>query len=222
MPYISTQDGTRIFCKDMGSGQPILFLHGWPLSADAWDPQPVFFADNGYRAIAHDPRSHRRCDQTWDGNQMDCYADDLAELIEALDLEQIILVGHSTGGGEITHYAGRHGTARVAKMVLVGAVSPLMLRTDANPGGLPIDVSDGIRKSTFENRSQFYNLTPPFYGYNRDHGDDDQIVPIDASDRMSARIVPNATHKVYKGAPHGLAETHRAQLNEDLLTFARG
>ena len=169
MPFITTDDGTNIFYKDHGTGQPVLFSHGWPLSADAWDAQMVFMGRAGYRVIAHDRRSHGRSDQTWDGNHMDRYADDLASLIEALDLRDIILVGHSTGGGEITHYVGRHGTDRVAKMVLVGAVPPLMLRTDANPGGLPIEVFDGIRKGTFDDRSQFYrDLAMPFYGYNRD------------------------------------------------------
>jgi non-heme chloroperoxidase len=169
MPFITTDDGTNIFYKDHGTGQPVLFSHGWPLSADAWDGQMVFMGRNGFRVIAHDRRSHGRSDQSWDGNHMDRYADDLAALIEALDLRDVILVGHSTGGGEITHYVGRHGTSRVAKMVLVGAVPPLMLKTDANPGGLPIEVFDGIRKGTFDDRSQFYrDLTLPFYGYNRE------------------------------------------------------
>ena len=169
MPFITTDDGTQIFYKDQGAGQPVLFSHGWPLSSDAWDGQMVFMGQNGFRTIAHDRRSHGRSDQTWDGNHMDRYADDLHALIEQLDLKDIILVGHSTGGGEITHYVGRHGTGRVAKMLLVGAVPPLMLKTDANPGGLPIAVFDGIRKGTFDDRSQFYrDLTMPFYGYNRD------------------------------------------------------
>ncbi len=169
MATITTKDGTRIFYKDWGSGQPMLFSHGWPLSADAWDAQMVFFGAQGFRVIAHDRRSHGRSDQTWDGNDMDHYADDLADLIEALDLTDVILVGHSTGGGEVAHYIGRHGTARVAKVVFVGAVPPLMLKTDANPGGLPIEVFDGIRKGTFDNRAQFYkDLVTPFYGYNRD------------------------------------------------------
>ena len=168
MPFITTTDGTRIFYKDWGSGQPVLFSHGWPLSADAWDAQMVFLGNQGYRVIAHDRRSHGRSTQTWDGNHMDQYADDLAELIEALDLKDLILVGHSTGGGEITHYMGRHGTSRVAKAVLLGAVPPLMVKTEANPGGLPIEVFDGIRKGTYDDRSQFYlDLTLPFYGYNR-------------------------------------------------------
>jgi len=169
--YVTTKDGTRIFYKDWGprDGQPIIFSHGWPLSADAWDAQMVYFANQGFRTIAHDRRSHGRSDQVWDNNNMDQYADDLADLIAALDLSDIILVGHSTGGGEVTRYIGRHGTSRVAKLALIGAVPPLMLKTEANPGGLPIDVFDGIRKGTFDNRSQFFkDLTIPFYGYNRD------------------------------------------------------
>lgn len=171
MATITTRDGTRIFYKDWGSrnAQPILFSHGWPLTADVWDAQMVFFANKGYRVIAHDRRSHGRSDQVWDSNTMDRYADDLAELIEALDLRSVILVGHSTGGGEVTRYVGRHGTGRVAKVALIGAVPPLMLKTEANPGGLPIDVFDGIRKGTYDNRSQFFrDLTIPFYGYNRE------------------------------------------------------
>jgi non-heme chloroperoxidase len=168
MPTITANDGAKIFYKDWGKGQPVLFSHGWPLTADAWDGQMAFIGAQGYRVIAHDRRSHGRSDQTWDGNHMDQYADDLAALIEALDLKDLVMVGHSTGGGEVTHYLGRHGTARVAKVVLVGAVPPLMLKTDANPGGLPIEVFDGIRKGTFDNRTQFYkDLATPFYGYNR-------------------------------------------------------
>lgn len=170
MTTITTKDGTRIFYKDWGSkdAQPIVFSHGWPLTADTWDAQMVFFANQGYRTIAHDRRSHGRSDQVWDNNTMDQYADDLADLIEALDLHDVILVGHSTGGGEVTRYVGRHGTSRVAKLALIGAVPPLMLKTEANPGGLPIDVFDGIRKGTFDNRAQFFkDLTLPFYGYNR-------------------------------------------------------
>ena len=171
MSTITTRDGTKIFYKDWGSkdAQPIIFSHGWPLTADVWDAQLVFFANNGFRTIAHDRRSHGRSDQVWDNNNMDQYADDLADLIEALDLHDVILVGHSTGGGEVTRYIGRHGTSRVARLALIGAVPPLMLKTEANPGGLPIDVFDGIRKGTFDNRPQFFkDLTIPFYGYNRD------------------------------------------------------
>jgi non-heme chloroperoxidase len=169
MGFITTTDGTSIFYKDWGSGPPVLFSHGWPLSADAWDAQMMFLGERGYRVIAHDRRGHGRSGQPWNGNDMDTYADDLATLVEALDLRDLTLVGHSTGGGEITHYIGRHGTARVAKAVLIGAVPPLMLKTEANPGGLPIEVFDGIRKGTYDNRAQFFKDLPmPFYGYNRD------------------------------------------------------
>jgi non-heme chloroperoxidase len=169
MGTITTKDGTRIFYKDWGSGQPILFSHGWPLSGDAWDGQMLFFGQQGYRVVAHDRRSHGRSDQTWDGNHMDQYADDLAELIEKLDLRNIIMIGHSTGGGEVAHYIGRHGSDRVAKVVLVGAVPPLMLKTEVNPEGTPIEVFDGIRKNTGGDRSQFFkDLTISFYGFNRD------------------------------------------------------
>jgi non-heme chloroperoxidase len=168
MATITTRDGTTIYYQDMGSGQPILFSHGWPLSSEAWDRQLVDFAHLGFRTIAHDRRSHGRSSQTWDGNNMDQYADDLAELIEALDLKDIVLVGHSTGGGEVAHYCGRHGTSRVAKIVLVGAVPPIMLKSDSNPEGTPIEAFDGIRAGTL-NRAQFYkDLTLPFYGFNRD------------------------------------------------------
>ncbi len=169
MPKITTKDGTKIFYKDWGTGQPILFSHGWPLSGDAWEAQMLYFGQNGYRVIAHDRRSHGKSSQTWDGNNMDQYADDLAELIEHLDLKNLIMIGHSTGGGEVAHYLGRHGTKRVAKVVLVGAVPPLMLKTDANPEGLPLSVFDGIRKGTALDRSQFFrDLSMPFYGFNRD------------------------------------------------------
>ena len=171
MSTITTKDGTRIFYKDWGSkdAQPIVFSHGWPLTADAWDPQLVFFANNGYRVIAHDRRSHGRSDQVWQNNTMDQYADDLGELIEQLDLKNVVLIGHSTGGGEVTRYVGRHGTGRVANVVLLGAVPPLMLKTEANPGGLPLEVFDDIRKNTFGNRSQFFkDIVVPFYNYNRE------------------------------------------------------
>lgn len=168
MSIITVKDGTRIYYKDWGKGQPVVFSHGWPLSADAWDGQMLFLGLQGYRVIAHDRRSHGRSDQTWDGNHMDQYADDLAELMDALDLRNAVMVGHSTGGGEVAHYIGRHGTARVAKAVLVGAVPPLMLKTADNPDGTPIEAFDGIRKGVFENRAQFFkDLTVPFYGYNR-------------------------------------------------------
>lgn len=167
MTYFTTSDGTALFFKDWGAGQPVLFSHGWPLSGDAWDGQMQFLGEHGVRVIAHDRRSHGRSAQTWDGNHMDRYADDLAELIDHLDLKDLILVGHSTGGGEVARYIGRHGTGRVARVVLVGAVPPLMLQTETNPGGLPLAVFDGIRQGTRDNRAQFYkDLTMPFYGYN--------------------------------------------------------
>jgi non-heme chloroperoxidase len=272
MSTITTKDGMRIYYKDWGTGQPVLFSHGWPLSADAWDAQMLFLGQHGYRVIAHDRRSHGRSDQTWDGNDMDQYADDLAELIAALSLRDAVLVGHSTGGGEVAHYIGRHGTARVAKAVLVGAVPPIMVQSETNPEGTPLAAFDAIRKGVFDNRSQFYkDLTIPFYGYNRQgahlsegvreafwlqgmmggikgqydcikqfsevdytedlkrmnvptlivHGDDDQIVPIAAAALRSAKIAPQATLKVYPGAPHGLPTTHQDQFNADLLAFIR-
>lgn len=165
---ITTGDGTEIFYKDWGVGQPVVFSHGWPLNADAWDDQMNFVAAHGYRGIAHDRRGHGRSSQPWNGNDMDTYADDLAALIEKLDLKDVILVGHSTGGGEVTRYIGRHGTSRVAKAVLVGAVPPLMLKTDANPGGLPMQAFDDIRAGVIADRSQFYkDLSTPFYGANK-------------------------------------------------------
>jgi non-heme chloroperoxidase len=167
-PTVATKDGTQIFYKDWGAGQPVVFSHGWPLNADAWDDQSVFVGSNGFRAIAHDRRGHGRSGQPWDGNDMDTYADDLGAVIEALDLHDVVLVGHSTGGGEVTRYIGRHGTRRVAKAVLVSAIPPLMLKTDANPEGLPIDVFDELRAGVRADRSQFYeDLSAPFYGANR-------------------------------------------------------
>lgn len=171
MSFITTKDGTRIFYKDWGAkdAQPVVFSHGWPLSADAWDGQMLFMVQQGYRVIAHDRRGHGRSDQPATGNDMDSYADDLAAVIEALDLKQAVLVGHSTGGGEIAHYVGRHGTARVAKMVLVGAVPPTMAKSEAYPNGLPLLVFDDIRKGVADNRSQFYlDLAIPFFGFNRE------------------------------------------------------
>ncbi len=169
MPYVTTTDQTQIFYKDWGTGQPVVFAHGWPLTADVWDNQLKLVADAGYRGIAHDRRGGGRSSQPWDGNDLDHYADDLAALIETLDLHDVVLVGHSTGGGEVTRYMGRHGTSRVAKAVLLSAIPPLMLKTDANPEGLPIDVFDQIRAGVSGNRSQYYReLAEPFYGANRE------------------------------------------------------
>jgi len=274
MGTITTNDGTQIFYKDWGTGQPVVFSHGWPLNADAWDDQAMLVADNGYRAVAHDRRGHGRSSQPWTGHDLDTYADDLAQLIQQLDLREVVLVGHSTGGGEVTRYVGRHGTARVAKVVLLGAIPPLMLKTPANPDGTPIEAFDGIRAGVSGDRSQFYqDLSESFYGANRPgnqvsqgmrdsfwlwsmqvglkgaydcikafsetdltedlqqidvptlivHGDDDQIVPIDASARRSVELVPDATLKVYPGAPHELAQVAptKDQFNTDLLDFLR-
>ncbi|MFC8194184.1 alpha/beta fold hydrolase [Streptomyces sp. NPDC060006] len=267
---ITTHDGTEIFYKDWGSGRPVVFSHGWPLNADAWDDQLHLVASHGYRAIAHDRRGHGRSSQPWNGNDMDTYADDLAQLIETLDLHDAALVGHSTGGGEVTRYIGRHGTSRISKAVLLGAVPPLMLKTDANPLGLPIEAFDAIRSGVSADRSQFYaELSLPFYGFNRPganisqgvsdafwlqsmqvglkgaldcirafsetdftedlgrfdiptfiaHGDDDQIVPIVAAGLESAKLVKDATLKVYPGAPHGLVGAFKDEFNADLLAF---
>ena len=273
MSTITTKDGTQIYYKDWGTGQPIVFSHGWPLSADDWDSQMLFFGQHGYRVIAPDRRGHGRSTQTWDGNEMDTYADDLAALTEELDLKNAIHVGHSTGGGEVARYIGRHGTKRVARAVLISAVPPLMVKTEKNPGGLPLSVFDGLRDQLVANRAEFYrDITLPFYGYNRPgakisegvrehwwlqgmmggvkphydcikafsetdftedlkkfdvptlilHGDDDQIVPIGAAGLMSAKIVKNATLKVYPGFPHGMPTTNAGQINADLLAFFKG
>jgi non-heme chloroperoxidase len=168
MATITTKDGTKIFYKDWGTGQPIVFSHGWPLTADDWDGQMLYFGNLGYRVIAHDRRGHGRSDQTWGGNDMDTYADDLAELFEKLDLKDAILVGHSTGGGEVARYLGRHGSKRVAKAALISAITPLMLKTEKNPLGTPVEVFNGLRAALAANRPQFYkDITMPFYGYNR-------------------------------------------------------
>ncbi|WP_431495758.1 alpha/beta fold hydrolase [Pseudomonas brassicacearum] len=271
--YITTQDGVQLYYKDWGpkDGQVVTFSHGWPLNSDSWESQMLFLADQGYRVIAHDRRGHGRSSQPWEGNDMDHYADDLAAVINALDLNDVTLVGFSTGGGEITRYIGRHGTDRVKKAALISAVPPMMLQTEDYPGGLPIEVFDGLRKASLDNRSQLYRdiASGPFFGFNRDganvsqglidsfwvqgmqaghkntydciaafsatdfradlaafdvptlivHGDDDQIVPIDASAHAAAELVQNAELIVYPGAPHGLTDTHKDRLNQDLLDF---
>ncbi|MEV6209939.1 alpha/beta hydrolase [Kitasatospora sp. NPDC051914] len=270
MPRITTADGTGIFYKDWGSGRPVVFSHGWPLNADAWDEQLRLLAEDGYRAVAHDRRGHGRSDQPWQGNDMDTYADDLAALIEHLDLRDAVLVGHSTGGGEVARYIGRHGTARVRKAVLLGAVPPVMLQSASNPEGTPMEVFDGIRAGVAADRSQFYwDLSESFYGFNRPgaevsegtrrafwlmgmqaglrgayecikqfsetdftedlqridvptliaHGDDDQIVPLQASALKTAQHVPDNILKIYEGGSHGLYGAYRAAFETDLLEF---
>jgi non-heme chloroperoxidase len=272
MGTITTKDKTLIYYKDWGSGKPIVFSHGWPLNADAWESQMVFLASHGYRCIAHDRRGHGRSDQPSNGNNMDTYADDLAELLELLDLKEVTLIGHSAGGGEVARYIGRHGTSLIARSVLLSAVPPLMLKTEANPIGLPMEEFDKIRTGVTSDRSQFFmDLTTPFYGANREghkvtqgvrdafwfrcmqgglkneldcikafsetdftkdlkkfdiptliiHGDDDQIVPIGASAMLSSKLVKNAILKIYPGGSHGLADTHKDQLNADLLAFVK-
>jgi len=273
MSIIVMKDGTQIYYKDWGTGQPVVFSHGWPLNSDSWEAQMLFLASEGYRCIAHDRRGHGRSSQPWNGNNMDTYADDLSQLIEELDLEGVVLVGFSAGGGEVARYIGRHGTKRLAKVALISAVPPLMLKTATNPGGLPIKKFDEIRLGSLTDRSQFYKdlASGPFFGANRKdskvsqgmidsfwlqgmsaghkntydcikafsetdftedlkkfdiptliiHGDDDQIVPIGAAAKASSKIVKNAILKIYAGAPHGLAYTHKDQLNSDLLAFLK-
>lgn len=273
MSTIKTKDGTNIYYKDWGKGQTLVFSHGWPLSSDSWESQMLFLASHGYRCIAHDRRGHGRSEQPWTGNDMDTYADDLADLITTLDLKDIVLIGFSAGGGEITRYIGRHGSSCISKVALISAVPPLMLKTTANPSGLPIEAFEKIRLGATQDRSQLYKdiATGPFFGANRPnaivsqgmidsfwhqgmqaghkntydcikafsetdftedlkkfdiptlilHGDDDQIVPIGAAALQSAKLVKNATLKIYNGAPHGLADTHKDQLNNDLLDFIK-
>lgn len=273
MPHVTTDDGAEIFYKDWGGDEsPVLLSHGWPLNSDAWESAALFLAEHGHRAIAHDRRGHGKSTQTWNGNDMDTYADDLACLIDHLDLRNLTLVGHSTGGGEVLHYVARHGSSRIARLILVSAVPPLMVRTDDNPGGLPIEVFDGIRAGEAANRSQLYRdlADGPFFGNNRSgdvpqgtrdafwlqglasgtrnayeciaafsatdfrpdlakvdvptlviHGDDDQIVPFDISGKLTAQLVPDAQLIVYEGGAHGLPDTDRGRLHEDLLRFIR-
>jgi non-heme chloroperoxidase len=276
MTTITTQDGTRIFYKDWGSkeAQPIVFHHGWPLSADDWDNQMLFFLGKGYRVIAHDRRGHGRSDQTDTGNDMDTYAADVAELARELDLKDAVHVGHSTGGGEVIRYVARSEPGRVSKAALIGAVPPIMLATPRYPGGLPMQVFDGFREALLRNRAQFFLDVPsgPFYGFNREgadvseglirnwwrqgmmggtkahydcisafsetdftedlqavslpvlllHGEDDQVVPIDASARKAIDLLQNGTLKTYPGLSHGLFATHPDLVNADLLAFIEG
>lgn len=273
MSTFKTKEGVEIYYKDWGTGPVVVFSHGWPLNADSWESQMYHLASNGFRCIAHDRRGHGRSSQPWDGNDMDHYADDLAQLLDHLDVKDAMLVGFSTGGGEVARYIGRHGTKRLKKAALVSAVPPLMVKTDANPGGLPVSVFDDIRKAFIANRAQLFLDIPsgPFFGYNRPgakpsqgviqawwmqgmmgghknthdsikafsetdftedlkkfdvptliiHGDDDQIVPIDAAARSSAKLVKNSKLVVYEGAPHGITDTHKDRLNADLLDFAK-
>jgi len=269
MTHVTTSDGTRIFYKDWGTGRPVVLSHGWPLNSDSWEAQQLFLADHGYRAIAHDRRGHGRSTQTWHGNEMDTYADDLAALLDHLDLQEVTLVGFSTGGGEITRYIGRHGTARVAQAVMVAAVPPLMVRRDDNPDGVPAEVFDGLRAGSLADRSQLYHdlADGPFFNHPtapvsqgvRDafwlqsmaaghrnahesiaafsatdfradlarfdvptlviHGDADQVVPFEVGGKASAALVKDAELLVYPDAPHGLTDTHKERLGEDLLAF---
>jgi non-heme chloroperoxidase len=273
MATLTTQDGTQLYYKDWGAGQPVVFSHGWPLNSDSWEAQMLFLADHGFRAIAHDRRGHGRSSQPWHGNEMNTYADDLATLIDTLDLTDATLIGFSTGGGEVARYIGRHGTRRVSKAALISAVPPLMAKTEDNPDGLPMEVFDGLRTGSLADRSQLYRdlASGPFFGFNRPgakvsqgmidwfwlqgmqaghknafdcikafsetdftedlkkfdvptlilHGDDDQIVPIGAAAIAAAKLVPQASLKIYSGAPHGLTDTHKDQLNADLLSFLK-
>ncbi|GIH25878.1 chloroperoxidase [Acrocarpospora phusangensis] len=273
MSFVTAADGAQIFYKDWGAGRPVVLSHGWPLNADSWEAQMLFLAENGFRVVAHDRRGHGRSSQTWHGNEMDTYADDLAALIQTLDLRDVTLVGFSTGGGEVARYVGRHGTGRVRQIALVAAVPPYLLRTEDNPGGVPVDVFDAIRLGSLADRAQLYRdlADGPFFGGNRPgadpsqgmrdafwrqgmqaghrnayecvaafsatdfrpdldafdvptlvvHGDDDQVVPFEVGGKASAARIKDAVLKVYPGAPHGITDTHKEQLNADLLEFLR-
>ena len=273
MSTITTKDGTQIYYKDWGTGPVVVLSHGWPLNSDSWESQMFFLANHGFRVIAHDRRGHGRSSQPWNGNDMDTYADDLAALLVHLDVQDAGLFGFSAGGGEVARYLGRHGSGRVKKMGLIAAVPPLMLKTAANPGGVPIEKFDELRAGSTADRSKLYQdiASGPFFGFNRPgakvsqgaidafwmqgmmaghkntydcikafsetdftedlkkfdvptlviHGDDDQVVPIGCSGQASAKLVKNATLKVYAGGPHGITHTHKEQLNADLLAFLK-
>jgi non-heme chloroperoxidase len=274
MGFITVKDGAQLFYKDWGAGPPVVFCHGWPLNSDSWEGQMLLLAGHGLRSIAHDRRGHGRSTQSWNGNEMDTYADDLAALLEELDLRDVTLIGFSTGGGEVARYVGRHGTARLARIALVSAVPPFMLQTTDNPGGVPIEVFDGLRAGSVADRSQLYRdlADGPFFGGNRPggnpsqgvrdafwrqgmqaghrnalecieafsatdfradldaidiptlvlHGDEDQVVPFEVGGKASAARIKSAELKIYPGAPHGITDTHKAQLGADLLAFAAG
>ncbi|RQP23348.1 alpha/beta fold hydrolase [Piscinibacter terrae] len=273
--FIAAKDGTPLYYKDWGpkNGPVVVFSHGWPLDSDSWESQMLFLAERGYRVVAHDRRGHGRSGQSWEGNHMDQYADDLSTVIETLNLKNATLVGFSTGGGEVARYIGRHGTQRVAKVVLAGAVTPIMVKTADNPNGVPMEVFDGLRKGSLANRSQLYKdiASGPFFGFNRPgqtasqglidsfwhqgmlaghkatydsikafsetnfvedlkridrptlviHGTDDQIVPIETTARATVKLVKAARLIEYAGGPHGITDTHKDRLNNDLLEFIR-
>jgi len=272
--YVHTEglEPAKIFYKDWGSGDPVVLSHGWPLNSDSWESQMLFLSSNGYRTVAHDRRGNGRSTQTWSGNDMDTYADDLAAVIDELDLRNITLVGFSTGGGEVVRYMTRHGAGRVKRLVLVSAIPPFMIRTPDNPGGVPVEVFEELRAGSLADRAQLYRdlADGPFYGANRNqkpsqgvrdefwregmssgsknsydciaafsetdfreelkkidvptlviHGTDDQVVPFEVGGKASAAMIPGAVLKPYDGAPHGLTNTHKAMLNQDLLEFIR-
>lgn len=275
MTTITTPDGVSLHVKDWGpkDGPVVTLSHGWPLNADSWEGLAFHLATEGFRVVHHDRRGHGRSSQPWDGNDMDHYADDLARVIEALDLRDVSAFGFSTGGGEVARHVGRHGTGRIAKLGLISAITPLMLKNDANPDGLPLEVFDGFRAAQIADRAQFYRdiAAGPFYGFNRPgatpsqglidnwvqqgmqagfkntydsieafsatdltedlkkfdrptliiHGDDDQVVPIDASARAAKRLVPHAMLIEYAGAPHGLPDTHKDRFHRDVLAFLK-
>jgi non-heme chloroperoxidase len=273
MGFVTSGDGTEIYYQDYGTGRPVVLSHGWPLHSDSWEAQMLHLAGSGYRVVAHDRRGHGRSARTWDGNDMDHYADDLAAVLEALDLRDVTLIGFSTGGGEVARYVGRHGTGRVVQLGLISAVPPLMAQGPTNPDGVPMAVFDELRAASVADRAQLYRdlADGPFFGNNRAganvsqgmrdnfwlqsmqaghksaydsikafsetdfrddlaafdvptlvlHGEDDQIVPIDVGGRASAAVLKDAEFIMYEAAPHGLTDTHKQRLNDDLLRFLR-